>query len=94
MKRGVFTLTRPEFDDLFRSVEWQKLENSTVYNKAHSVEPAAQGDLSEVRLELSENELEILLDEVGLPDPEKDTEELKSVRLKISQKLIEFREEL
>jgi len=94
MKRGVLTITRPEFDVLFSSVNWQKLEGSTVHNKAHSVGPAQEGVLANVSLDLSENELEILLDEVGLPDPEKDTEELKSLRMKISQMLIKFREEL
>jgi hypothetical protein len=88
MKRGVLEITREEFNALIKRFDVRKFVGTTVANK---VVAAMSGDpLVNVRLELSEEELEVLMDEVALPDSS-DSAETISLRQKLTDMITRFR---
>jgi hypothetical protein len=87
MKRGVLEITRSEFEALVKRFDVRKFVGTTVANKV----VAAVGSTEEpVRLELSEEELEVLMDEAAMPLPE-DTPETVSMRKKMTDLMTKFR---
>lgn len=87
MKRGILTISIREFISLIDEIDIKKYSGTTIGNKLGSA-----GDLEEigkeVRLQFSEDELETLLDDIGLTQGKED---LTSARNKISKMLLKFR---
>jgi len=89
MRRGVITLTKREIQEALRLVEASR-ESTALFQKLNVVRLK---DEDEIKLQTSEEELEILLDSVGIPTKE-EPEERKSLRLKVKRYLLAFRREL
>jgi len=89
MRRGVITLTKREIQEALRLVEASR-ESTALFQKLNVVRLK---DEDEIKLQTSEEELEILLDSVGIPT-EEEPEERKSLRLKVKRYLLAFRREL
>jgi hypothetical protein len=91
MQRGILSLTKSEIVDVANILPLEKYLQTPLYNK---IITAVQIDesVSSIDIEISEEELEIILDEMGIPNIETDTEAIKSARTKINQLLVKFRE--
>ncbi len=64
MQRGVLTLNREEFNQLFSKLDINRFINTPIYEKLN----IASEDISDnIQIFLSEDEVEMILDEVGLP---------------------------
>ena len=90
MQRGVITFTKHEVVEIINRVDLKRYNKSPIENKLR----AAFGKSAsvEVPVEVSEDELEFILDELVIPDPVKDNEHTKSLRKKINYMLKEFRQ--
>jgi hypothetical protein len=88
VKRGVLEITRSELDALVKRFDLSKFAGTSVESK---VSAALSADASlPVKLELSEEELEVLMDEVTFPMPE-DSLETVSLRKKMIDMMARFR---
>jgi hypothetical protein len=88
MQRGVLSLTNQELEEIFKKIDVEKYAGSLLHSKLSAAKSAG---LTEVKLELSEDELETLLDDLDIPNPDTDSQELMSLRNKISLMLSGFR---
>lgn len=87
MQRGVLEITREELTALTKRFDIQKFVGTTVANK---ISAAVSGQENPVRLEFSEEELEVLMDEVTLP-MSTDSIETISLRKKMVDMMARFR---
>lgn len=87
MKRGIIEVSHAEVDELLKRVPPSVYEGSPLESKLNAV---MISDIDPVTLEISAEELEVVLDEIAMPDPENDSEDIVSIRKKIQQKLLEF----
>lgn len=88
MQRGVLLLTKGELEEIFKKVDVTRYTGSLLHSKLSTAKSANQ---AEVNLELSEDELETLLDDLDIPNPDTDSQDLMSTRNKISLMLSGFR---
>lgn len=84
MNRGIIKLTKVEFDELMRNFDIKKYASTPLYSKFSSVYKL--GDVIEVEILLSSDELEIILDEIGFVNVNTNPV-LNSVFLKLSNTL-------
>jgi hypothetical protein len=87
MNRGILTITKQEYDELMKNFDVKKYSNSPLFSKLTSV--TQLGEITEVEILLSSDELEIILDDIGFVDVNVNPL-LNSVINKISQKLNSF----
>lgn len=87
MKRGILTLNLDELLVFIPKIDLQKLDGQPLRNK---LEYALEKKMDPTNLELSEDELEYILDELGIPEISEPIE-LNSARGKMSKMLIDFR---
>lgn len=87
MKRGVLEITREELTALTARFDLQKFAGTTVANKVNA---AVVDSAVPVKLEISEEELEILMDEITMPMPS-DSMETISLRKKMIDMMARFR---
>lgn len=90
MQRGVITLTKPEVKEIVDRVDLDRFQTTPLTNKL-SAALKAEGDGLNIDIEVSEEELEFILDEIVIPH-ENDTEATNSLRAKIHNMLDKFRE--
>ena len=86
MQRGVLTLSKEEFNQLLSIIYINRFNQTPLYNKLIS---AGNTNEKEVRISISEDEIEKILDEVGPPIYENLV--LNNALKKISALLISFR---
>ncbi len=86
MQRGVLTLSKEEFNQLLSIIDINRFNQTPLYNKLIS---AGNTNEKEVRISISEDEIEMILDEVGPPIYENLV--LNNALKKISALLISFR---
>lgn len=90
MKRGIIELSYAEIDEIIKLVPPHVYEGTPLEVKLTA---AMSSEIDNpIRLEVSSEELEVILDEIALPDPINDSEDLVSLRAKVQTKLIEFNE--
>jgi len=86
MQRGVLTLSKEEFNQLLSIIDINRFNQTPLYNKLIS---AGNTNEKEVKISISEDEIEKILDEVGPPIYENLV--LNNALKKISALLISFR---
>ncbi len=86
MQRGVLKLSKEEFNQLLSIIDINRFNQTPLYNKLIS---AGNTNEKEVRISISEDEIEKILDEVGPPIYENLV--LNNALKKISALLISFR---
>ena len=86
MQRGVLTLSKEEFNQLLSIIDINRFNQTPLCNKLIS---AGNTNEKEVRISISEDEIEKILDEVGPPIYENLV--LNNALKKISALLISFR---
>lgn len=86
MQRGVLTLSKEEFNQLLSIIDINRFNQTPLYNKLIS---AGNTNEKEVKISISEDEIEMILDEVGPPIYENLV--LNNALKKISALLISFR---
>jgi uncharacterized protein (DUF1778 family) len=64
MQRGVLTLNKEEFNQLISKLDINRFANTLLYEKLNS---ALENITDNIQIFLSEDEIEMILDEVGLP---------------------------
>lgn len=89
MKRGIIEVSHAEVDEILKRVPPSAYEGTPLESKLTAV---MSSDTDPVNMEVSAEELEVILDEIAIPDPENDTEDLVSIRKKIQVKLLEFQD--
>lgn len=87
MQRGILLISREELIVLYDNLDIEIYSGSALYEKLNS---ALQGSDEEIRILLSEDEIEKILDEVGPPIHDNDI--LNSSITKIFQLLSSFRD--
>ncbi|WKZ30952.1 MAG: hypothetical protein QY318_03855 [Candidatus Dojkabacteria bacterium] len=87
MKRGIIEVSHAEVDEILKRVSPAVYEGTPLESKLNAI---MISDVDPVNLEISAEELEVILDEIAIPDPANDTEDIKSIRRKIQQKILEF----
>ncbi len=86
MQRGVLILNRNEFNSLLTVLDINIFSGTQLFEKLNS---ALQSTDDEIKIFLSEDEIEKILDEVG--QPISDNQVLNSTLQKISDLMISFR---
>ena len=86
MKRGVLTLSKQELEQLLTILDIGIFKGTQLFEKLNSASGTTE---EEVKIFLSEDELESIMDEVGPPTTE--NQELNNALKKISELLISFR---
>jgi hypothetical protein len=89
MKRGIIELRKDEVKEVLRVMPEEVFTETPLENKLNS---AVETTDEHVKLEISADELEVILDEIAVPLSDNEPQPLKSVRKKIQMKLTEFRE--
>lgn len=92
MQRGILLLTKEEVADIIQKLPMEKYADSPLSNKLISAVNYDVPPQQEIDIELSEEELEIIMDEMGVPNSEIDTEFTRSAMKKIHSLLMKFRE--
>lgn len=87
MQRGILTLTKSELETLMSVFDITKYEGMHLSNK---LKAGSESGIDPVDLELSEDELEVISDEVAAPSLN-EPESMKLVRSKITQLMMKFR---
>lgn len=91
MQRGILSLNHTEVDLIIESMPMDRYAQSPLVNKLLAA--AQNTDLAEVNLEISEDELEVILDEIGISPTGNSDLTLKTLRKKISDLMGRFRED-
>jgi hypothetical protein len=90
MKRGILELTINEFAALIERIEVERYKDIPLGSKIYAAyQEATEG--TAIRLQVSEQELEMILDDAGIPG-KGDSGDLQSMREKITDMLVKFRE--
>lgn len=89
MKRGVIQVTKEEIQEFTKLVDIKKYSSTPLEEKLKSVLTNSEGH----SLELSEEEIELMLDEIVIP-VDGEPKEITSLRGKFGEKLMEFRNEI
>ncbi len=87
MQRGVLTISKEELDQLFTILDISIFTGTQLFEKLNSASGSTQ---TEVRILLSEDELESIIDEIGMPFS--DNQILNSVLEKINTLMLSFRD--
>ncbi len=88
MKRGVLLVNIHEAEEILKKFPDGRLSGTPLEAKLSSVVNLGE---NESPVELSEEELEIMLDEIAIPDPN-DSQSIINLRKKLQKQLIQFRE--
>lgn len=88
MKRGILEINAVELLELTNHFDVRRHLGTTVANKVVAAMESAKEE--GIRLELSEEELEILMDSVAIPTPE-DSPDTQSLRKKMTDLMMKFR---
>lgn len=86
MQRGVLTLNRNEFNSLLNILDINIFTGTQLFEKFNS---ASQSTEEELQILLSEDEIEKIMDEIGIPNP--DDTLLTSALEKINNLMMSFR---
>lgn len=89
MKRGILELTLYEFAELVERINPEHYVGTPLGNKIFAA-GQVEDDVETIRIQVSEDELEALLDDGGVPGPD-DSDDAKSMRKKINDTLTKFR---
>lgn len=81
-------MSKDEINEVFKRVEMETFNSETLKNKMTA---AFESDSDQISIELSEDELEFILDEIIIPAPQFDTEHTDTLRSKIQSMLNGFR---
>jgi hypothetical protein len=94
MKRGIIEITKSELNELVNQFPMELIKHSQLEVKIISaIESSKQYlDTDPIRLQISEEELETLLDEIGVVS-EDDSEAMKSLRKTMQSRIQEMRRE-
>jgi len=87
MQRGVLNISNEELTQLVKNIDIERFKGSQLYEKLSS---AISRDSLEIKILLSEDELERIMDEVG--PPISDNQILNSAMRKIGELMVSFRE--
>ncbi len=87
MQRGVLTISKDEFNQLIPVLNIEKFHGTQLYEKLNS---ALQNDSLEIKILLSEDEVERIIDEVG--PPIYDNQLINSALQKITELMVSFRQ--
>ncbi len=87
MQRGIITFSKEELREILSVFRFDNYVSTPMYQKFMS---ALESNLEQVTIEVSVEELEIILDDIGLPN-ENNSEILASAITKIREKVFEFR---
>jgi hypothetical protein len=87
MQRGTLTLNSSEAKELVSNVDLTRYTDKPLYSKLTSI---SDGSQEEYNILLSEDELEMIMDEIGFVD-ESSNPILSSAMKKISELLVSFR---
>lgn len=87
MQRGIITFSKEELREILSVFRFDNYVSTPMYQKFMS---ALESNLEQVTVEVSVEELEIILDDIGLPN-ENNSEILTSAITKIREKVFEFR---
>lgn len=85
MQRGIFKISKISLISLINSMNFntEKLKDTPLKNKIDSLKSLLENsDLVSFDIELSEEEIEIILDEIGIPESN-EGEGIKQLRLEI-----------
>lgn len=88
MKRGVIVLNKDEINEIYKRVELEAYTKSPLSPKLRA---AIEAPDTNIPIEVSEEELEFVLDEIVIPDPAIDTDATRTLRSKIQELLQQFR---
>ena len=86
MLRGVMTLSKEEIVEAIAVIKAQ-YSDAPLY---HKLDSSTQASESEVGVQVSNEELEILLDNIGVPS-ENESEAMRSLRVKVQEFLAKLR---
>lgn len=86
MQRGVLSITKEEYTELLKVLNIEIFKDTQLYEKLKS---AAKSEEEEIRILLSEDEIEKIIDEVG--PPIYDNQFVNSAIQKISNLLVTLR---
>ncbi len=86
MQRGILVLSKEELDQLFTVLDISVFSGTQLFEKLNSASGSME---SEVRILLSEDELESMMDEMGMPFS--DNQVLNSALEKINALMASFR---
>ena len=86
MQRGILVLSKEELDQLFTVLDISVFSGTQLFEKLNSASGSME---SEVRILLSEDELESMMDEMGMPFS--DNQILNSALEKINALMASFR---
>ena len=89
MQRGVLTITRAELADMLQKFDVRKYVGTPVANKLVA---GIQSNIDPVNLELSKEEIEMIMDDLGAPMPG-DSANMSTLRGKINELLTKFQTE-
>ena len=87
MQRGMLIISKEELDQLFTILDLSVFTGTQLFMKLNSASGSTQ---SEVRILLSEDELESIIDEIGMPFS--DNSILNSALEKINTLMLSFRD--
>ena len=88
MKRGVIEFTKAEVLALYNRIDFGKFSKSPLKEKFTA---GVNSESPNVQIEVSEEELEFVMDEIIIPDPTLDTPELLNAKEKIRAQIEKFR---
>lgn len=88
MKRGIIELTKEEVLNIVDQLPLDVYAGKPLANKLHA---SISSGIDVQTLEVSEDELELILDEIAIPSPD-ESAHLKSARKKMQNLLRDFRE--
>ncbi|HVX93022.1 MAG TPA: hypothetical protein VHA74_02810 [Candidatus Dojkabacteria bacterium] len=89
MQRGVLTVTRAELADMLQKFDVRKYVGTPIANKLVA---GIQSNIDPINLEVSKEEIEMIMDDIGAPMPD-DSANMSALRGKINQLLMKFQTE-
>lgn len=89
MQRGVLTVTRAELADMLTKFDVRKYLGTPLANKLVA---GIQSNMDPINLELSKEEIEMIMDDIAAPMPE-DSANMGTLRNKINDLLMRFQTE-
>lgn len=90
MKRGVLEVNKNEIVDYTSLIDINKFSQSALFTKLQVV---LQSNEASTNLEISQDEAEILLDEIIIPDEKTNTPNIASLRTKLMGLIAKFSSE-
>lgn len=95
MQRGILTVTKQELLEIVQHIDLNRYEGSPFKAKIEAglntnVMEGGMDNANEISLEVSEEEVEIMLDAIVIPE-QGESVEIKNARNKLQQKIVSFR---